>query len=96
MAQDFGIPSHSAHVGKPSRASSRYLVVIDSGGSTLARLFLANREQVEEFDGGAEEVASLTRGLVPARSAEAAEWDTALRGHNAKERAAALVYTLAI
>lgn len=96
MSQDYGIPSHSAHVGKPSRAPGRYLVVIDSAGSALARLFLASRVQVEEFDGGAEEVASMTRGLVPARGADAAEWDTALRGHNAAERTAALVYTLAI
>lgn len=74
----------------------RYLVVIDSGGYMVARLFLETREQVAEFDAAVEEVSAMTSGLVPETVALNSEWDRALLGHNAAERAGALVYTLAI
>lgn len=78
------------------RAPARYLVVIDSGGSMVARLFLPTRELAAEFDAMVEEVTVMTQDLTPETGALGTEWDVALQGHNATERAAALVYTLAI
>lgn len=82
---------HGSH-----RQPARYLVVIDSGGYMVARMFLETRELVAEFDAAVEEVSSMTNGLVPEVGALSAEWDRALQGHNTAERAAAMVYTLAI
>jgi hypothetical protein len=96
MNQGFGSESPRQHVQAPHRKTTRYLVVIDSGGSAVARLFLATREQVAEFDAGTEEVTQMTQGLVPAMGAGSAEWDPALQGHSAAERSAAAVYTLEI
>ena len=62
----------------------------------VARLFLRNREPAGEFDAAVEEVADMTAGLVPVPGASGAEWDKALGGHNAAERGAAQVYTLAL
>ena len=62
----------------------------------VARLFLETREQVAEFDGAAEEVATMTIGLEPEVGALGPEWDRALQGHSADERAAAMVYTFEI
>lgn len=94
MGQNYGIAVPSAHGGVPHRAQTRYLVLIDAGGPTVARLFLATREPAAEFDAGSEEVAVMTQGLVPARGADGPEWDRALEGHSAAERAAAEGYTL--
>ncbi len=94
MSQDFGIEKPAGHTHSAHRQPARYLVLIDAAGVSLARLFQATREQVAEFDGGTEEVARMTQGLVPARGADAPEWDRALDGHSAAERAAAAVYTL--
>jgi len=96
MNQGFGIESPGERAHTPHRKPARYLVVIDSAGSTLARLFLDSRELVAEFDAGAEEVAMMTQGREPTKGAQAPEWDRALVGHNAAERAAADVYTLDI
>ncbi|MDD2880414.1 MAG: hypothetical protein PHQ58_08240 [Rhodoferax sp.] len=74
----------------------RYLVVIDSGGSMIARLLLETREMVNEMDAAVEEVASMTAGLIPVVGAMGSEWDAALAGHNLAERADAKVYTLAV
>lgn len=93
MSQTFGNEAPRPHHDDPLRAPARYLVIIGSGGSTVARLFLESREAIAEFDAGAEEVALMTRGLVPARGT-GPEWDHALEGHSAAERAAASVYTL--
>ena len=76
------------------RKPARYLVVIDSAGSTIARLFLESRELVGEFDAGTEEVALMTKGLVPSVGALGTEWDLALEGHSGAERRNAEVYTL--
>jgi hypothetical protein len=73
---------------------AKYLVIIDAGGSMVALLFDAQRHQVAEFDAATEEVAVMTAGLVPAREGGATEWNQALFGHSALERAAASVYTL--
>lgn len=94
MSQGFGSESPRAHAQTTHRPPARFLVLIDAGGSAVARLFLDTREQVAEFDAGTEEVAAMTLGLLPATGAEAAQWNRALEGHNTAERVAALVYTL--
>lgn len=94
MNQGFGNESPREHSRAPHRKPARYLVVIDSGGAAVARLFLDSRELVAEFDAGTEEVALMTKGLVPATGASGPEWDRALEGHNDSERRAADVYTL--
>jgi hypothetical protein len=94
MSQGFGSESPRAHIQTSHRKPSRYLVVIDSGGFVLARLFLETREQVAEFDAGTEEAAQMMAGLVPTKGADGPEWDRALEGHSAAERRAADVYTL--
>lgn len=94
MSQGLGGEAPRPHTNTAHRPPSRYLVVIDAGGFAVARLFLASREQVAEFDASTEETALMTRGLAPAKGADAPEWDEALRGHSIDERAAADVYTL--
>ena len=94
MNQGFGIEPPSAHHHSPLQQPVRYVVIIDSGGSMVARLFLASRELVAEFDAGTEEVVQMTQGVPATRDAVAAEWDRALAGHSAAERAAAEVYAL--
>jgi hypothetical protein len=94
MNHGYGIESPGEHAHTPHRKPARYLVVIDGGGSAVAKLFVDTRELVAEFDAGAEEVALMTRGLQPAKGADGPPWDRALEGHSAKERAAADVYTL--
>ena len=98
MSQDYGI---GASVRRPQGESAgehqppaRYLVVIDNGGSMVARLLLASRKPVAEFDAGSEEVAVMSRGLEPAHGAAGPEWDDALHGHSPEERRGARIYTL--
>ena len=67
-----------------------------SSAVRVARLFLATREEVAEFDASAAEVLSMTHGLVPSIDATGHEWDLALAGHSLQERATAEVYTLQI
>ena len=95
MSQNFGIAMPAKHVAVPHRQPVRFLVVIESGGAMVARLFLANRELVNEFDAAATEVANTTAGMQPAVGALGSEWDAALKGHSVLERARAEVYTLA-
>jgi hypothetical protein len=94
MSQGFGSESPRPHTHTSHRKPARYLVVIDSGGFVLARLFIETREQVAEFDAATEEAARMMAGLVPTRGADGAEWDRALEGHSAAERRAADVYIL--
>lgn len=96
MSQTFGMEAPRKHSHTPLQAPARYLVIIDSGGYMVARLFLENREQVAEFDAAVEEVAAMTLNLAAKAGARDAEWDRALRGHSAEERAGAQVYTLDI
>jgi len=70
------------------------VIVIDAGGVTLARLCLADHVPVAEFDAGSDDVMRLISGIVPTRGASGPEWDRALAGHGADERAAASVYAL--
>ena len=96
MTQTFGMEAPPAPNNQPHRQPARYLVLIDSGGSMVARMFLASRELVAEFDAAVEEVSAMTNGLVPEIGALSSEWDRALQGHTAIERTQAMVYTLAI
>ncbi len=96
MSQTFGIESPGAHRHGPHRQPARYLVIIDAGGSMIARMFLDTRELVAEFDAAVEEVALMKKGLVPVIGALGPEWDRALDGRSALERSTAEVYTLDI
>lgn len=73
---------------------SRFLVIIDSGESIVARLYGPQRDLREEFDASSEEVALMTSGLRATRSGGGPEWDTPLAGHSASQRAHAEVYEL--
>lgn len=95
MGQSFGIAMPEPHQAQACRAPVRYVVVIDAGGSMVARLLLANREVVNECDAAAAEVANTTAGIRPVLGALGHEWDGALKGYSAQERATAEVYTLA-
>jgi len=94
MDQSFGIAKPGEHSHEEHTRPARYLVLIGSAGSAVARLFLDDRVPVAEFDASADEVGMMTKGLVPERTARLPEWDRALAGHTAAERAAAEVYTL--
>ena len=96
MSHGFGNELPRAHGNTSPRPRTRYLVVVDSGGFTVARLFLESREQVAEFDAGTEEVAQMIQHLPADASAGDPSWDRALAGHSAAERAAARVYVLDI
>ena len=94
MSDSFGIEAERDAPRRAQQPPARWLVIIDAGGSSIARLLLATRKSVGEFDAGAEEVALMTRGVRPSQGAVGAEWDAALEGHSAAERAAAQVYEL--
>lgn len=96
MSQNFGIEMPSERALTAHRLPVRYLMVINAGGSMIARLFLETREMVTEFDAAVEEVARMTSGLVPQVGALGAEWDRALPSHSADERATAEIYTIKI
>lgn len=88
--------SPRVHASTPHRESVRYVVVIDSGGSMIARLFLATREMVSEIDAAVEEVSAMITGRAAVVGALGFEWDAALAGHSVVERAAAKVYAIDI
>ena len=94
MSQGFGHELPSRHNQQEHRQVSRYLIVISSSGGPVAKLFLEGHEQVGEFDAGTEEVAVMTRSASSSTGASGSEWDKALSGHSAQERAAATVYLL--
>ena len=96
MSHGFGNELPRAHANTSLRSHARYLVVIDSGGYMVARLFLESREQVAEFDASTEEVAQMIRPLRAEHDAADPKWDRALAGHSAAERAEARVYVLEI
>ena len=84
------------HPLAPHRKPASFVVVIESGGYMVARLFTAMREKVSEMDAAVEELGSMIAGLIPVEGATGPEWDVALAGHSQLERAAARVYTLAV
>lgn len=94
MNDGFGHEVPPRHAQQSHRQVSRYLIVIPTTDGAIARLFLADRTQVGEFDAGTEEVAQLTSGATGTAGAGGAEWDRALAGHTAAERAGATVYEL--
>lgn len=96
MAQTYGIQAQPAPRGEPSLPPVRFVVLIDCAaqGSRLARLYLASRQPVAEFDAGASEVQLMLRELAPSSSAAHPDWDEALGQHSAEERAGAQVFTL--
>jgi hypothetical protein len=96
MSQGFGNELPRAHGNTSPRPRTRYLVVIDSGGFMVARLFLESREQVAELDASTEEVTQMIARLQPHFGAADPPWDRALAGHSAAERAQARVYELDI
>ncbi|HEV6964295.1 MULTISPECIES: hypothetical protein [Roseateles] len=95
MANDgFGHEVPPRHAQQTHRQVTRYLVVLPTGDGAVARLFLADRTQVAEFDAGTEEVAQLTRGVSATAGAAGPEWNRALASHTPAERTAARVYEL--
>jgi hypothetical protein len=96
MSDSLGDEAPGRYAPHVYRKAARYLVIIDSGGSMVARLFDADRTELAEFDAGSEEIAVMTQGLRPTKSALDRAWDDALDGHNHDERRAADVYTLDI
>ncbi len=76
------------------RSPVKFLIVIDSGGAMVARLFDADRTHVIDMDASTEDVAATIEGVRPTDSATAPEWDAALAGHSAVEREQAQVYSL--
>ncbi len=74
----------------------KFLIVIDAGGAMVARLFNADRAHVMDMDASTQDVVATIEGVVPTHSGTAPEWDAALAGHNADERAQAQVYALAV
>jgi hypothetical protein len=94
MSQGFGHELPAQHTHQVHRQITRYLILISAGEVPVARLFLGSREQAAEFDATSEEVTTMTRGLSPTRDAMGSEWDRALAGHSAEERAGATIYAL--
>jgi hypothetical protein len=76
------------------RRPAKFLVLIDSAGEMLARLFDAERLQVADFDASSEEVAVMISGLTPEQGAADPVWDRPLAGHSFTERELAQVFTL--
>lgn len=96
MNDGFGHEVPPRHAQQTHRQVSRWLVVIASTDGALARLFSADRTQVAEFDAGTEEVNDLTQTAAASTGASGPEWDRALGGHTAAERASATVYELSV
>lgn len=96
MSQNFGIESPRVQDTSPLKRPVRYVVVIDAGGSMMARLFLETRETSGSFDAAVEELSGMIMGLVPQVGALGSEWDVALQGHSQSERTDARIYTLKV
>lgn len=94
MSQGFGHEVPTPHVQGEHREVTKYLVVISAPEGPIAKLLLADREQVAELDANTEEVTTMIRGLTPSVGAAEAEWDKSLAGHSSEERATAKIYTL--
>jgi hypothetical protein len=72
----------------------RYLVIIESDGAMVAKLYDHQFGHVSDIDASSEEVAVMTRGLVAQHIGNDATWSKVLRGHGEAERRAAEVFTL--
>lgn len=93
MSQSFGREVPARHIQTAHREATKYLVVIPAAEGPVAKLLLASREQTAELDANTEEATSMTHGLTASIGATGPEWDQALSGHSAAERAATKVYT---
>jgi hypothetical protein len=76
------------------KTPAKYLVLIESDGAMLAKLYDGQYAHVNDFDASSEEVAVMTKGLTPTRGANIAPWAEVLAGHGEPERRAALIFTL--
>lgn len=99
MAQTYGIEAPRPHRRRPGDEEpppARYVVLVESAseGRRVAHVLLADRAPVAEFDASAPEVLLMVEGLAAENGATGPEWDRALGGHSAAERAAAEVYAL--
>ena len=74
----------------------RYLVLIESGGAPIARLFDADQAHILDIDATSEEVTDMTAGHTPAHDGTENKWDKPLQGHTLQERQAAQIFTLDI
>jgi hypothetical protein len=72
----------------------KYLVLIESDGAMLAKLYDGQFAHVNDIDASCEEVAVMTRGLTPSPLAQDATWSRLMVGHGETERRAAQVFTL--
>ncbi len=72
----------------------KYLVLIESDGAMLAKLYDAHLVEVNDIDAASEEVAVMTQGLTPQRSGNDATWSRVLAGHGEPQRQAARIFTL--
>jgi hypothetical protein len=96
MSQDFGIQMPMRHDVTVHTKPVKYLVLIESGGGMLAKLFLESKELSMECDAASAEVASMTADLTPEVGACAPEWDAALCAFDPKARALAEIFTLTV
>jgi hypothetical protein len=94
MSQDFGmqVPSRHATASRPSPV--KFLVLIDSGGGSVARLYSDAHSLLNECDASAPEITAMTTGLAPGKDAMGRAWDPALRTFGMQERLTAEVFTL--
>jgi len=72
----------------------KFLVLIESDGAMVAKLYDGQYVHVNDIDASSEEVAVMTQGLVPTRDANGSTWAPVLAGHGETERRAARIYTL--
>ncbi|MBC7955848.1 MAG: hypothetical protein H7Y33_08275 [Cytophagales bacterium] len=72
----------------------KYLVLIESDGAMLAKLYDGQFAHVNDIDASSEEVAVMTKGLMPQRDANNTVWAPILAGHGEPQRRVALVFTL--
>ena len=94
MSQDFGMPVPTRHDALAQRQAVRHVMVTDSGGARVARLYLENLELVNEFDAAVNEVVEMTSGRVARAVDHDPLWACAMHGLSDAERASARVYTL--
>ena len=72
----------------------KYLVLIESDGMAVAKLYDAQFGHVNDIDASSEEVAVMTRGLTPTENGNDATWSRVLEGHGEAHRRAAKIFTL--
>ena len=77
-------------------APVKFLILIDAGDARVARLFNATRGHVIDMDASTEDVLATIQGVGCSLTGAAPEWDDALAGHSADERAQAQVFTLPV